>query len=83
MQGSHLSLRTWFLAVHLLAETPGLSSVALGRLLVLRQKSAWDLARRVHRLAATDGELFKAIAEATGVTAGAPHPRHATSKSRS
>jgi hypothetical protein len=65
LEGSHLSLRTWFLAIHLLDEQTNMSSVELGRQLDIRQKTAWDLARRLRAMAKEDGPLLRAIADAS------------------
>jgi hypothetical protein len=64
IEGSHLALRTWFLTIHLLDERPQLSSVELGQQLEVRQKTAWDLARRVRRMADEDGPMLRVIADA-------------------
>ncbi len=78
MEGSHLPLRTWFRAIHLLDEAPGLSSVQFGRLLELRQKTAWLLVRRVRRMASDDPSLLHAIADmARGSAAAGPARRRA------
>ena len=64
IEGSHSPLRTWFRAIHLLDERPKLSSTKLGRQLELRQKTAWDLARRLRAMAKEDGPLLRAMAGA-------------------
>ena len=48
LHGSNLSLQTWVLALYLLGTHPkGLSSIQLGKLLGITQKTAWYLAHRI------------------------------------
>jgi rubredoxin len=64
MEGSHLPLHTWFRAIHLLDETPDLSTVELGRFLDIRQKTAWLLVQRLRAMTSKDPSLLRAIAGA-------------------
>jgi hypothetical protein len=74
--GSHLPLRIWFAAILLLSAEPGLSSVALGRNLGIRQKTAWSLAIRVRRMASENPRLIQTIAEAAGAQNARRLQRH-------
>ena len=48
MEGSHLSLQTWGMAIYLMSTSiKGISSVRLGEYLGISQKTAWFLAHRI------------------------------------
>ena len=50
-EGTHLPLRTWFTALHLIAaSSKGVSSVKLGQHLGIGQKTAWFLGQRIRRM---------------------------------
>jgi transposase-like protein len=64
---SHLPLQTWFLAIALMFnDKMGISNAQLARDLDLPYKTAWSLAQRIRRAAATDpaqNRLFHSIVE--------------------
>jgi transposase-like protein len=64
IEGTHLPMQSWFLAIHLLATTPGLSSVELARQLHVRQKTAWSMRRRIRQMQAEHGHLVRGIVAA-------------------
>lgn len=58
-EGSHIPLRKWAIAIHLLATNPeGISSMKLHRELNITQKSAWYMLRRMREAFAKEGGLF-------------------------
>lgn len=58
-EGSHIPLRKWVIAIHLLAENPeGISSMKLHRELNITQKSAWYMLQRMRKAFTQEGGLF-------------------------
>lgn len=68
--GSHLPLRSWFLAIYLLHVHPQLSSPQLGGLLAVGQKTAWSVKRRVTLLREQHPHIVGAV-----ISAVVPQPR--------
>ena len=63
MEGTHLGLNVWYLAIKLLGPNgDGLSTVKLGERLGIKQKTAWSLARRVRTMAEARDPLVLSIA---------------------
>ena len=59
MHGSNLGLQTWALALYLLSTHPkGLSSIQLGKLLGITQKTAWYLEHRIREMWRKDTVAF-------------------------
>jgi len=55
-EGSHIPLRKWLLAIHLLASShSGVTTYRLHRLLGISSRSAWFMCRRIRGLAAKPG----------------------------
>ncbi len=64
MHGSHLGLRIWTMAIHLLTSRPkGVSSRQLHRDLGISCKAAWHLSHRIREAYGTDPELCQGPAE--------------------
>ncbi len=68
LEGTHLPLRTWFTALHLVAAastaSKGISSVKLAGHLGIGQKTAWFLGQRIRRVMEDrDGLLLSGIVE--------------------
>ena len=73
LQGTHLSLRTWFHAAHLVLGLPyEVSSLTLARELGVTRKTALRVAAALRRLEAEHGDLARGI-----VTGGRPGGRRA------
>lgn len=50
MEGTHIPIRTWFIAMYLVAyHSKGMSSVQLAKYLHITQKTAWYLGHRIRR----------------------------------
>ena len=66
MHGTHLGLRTWYIAMYLiLASSKGISAVKLGEMLGLQYRTAWHLAHRVRAMLAAGERLpLEGIVEA-------------------
>lgn len=70
LEGTHLPLRTWFTALHLVAATSkGVSSVELAGHLGIGQKTAWYLGQRIRRMVEDRDGLLSGIVEVDE-----PHP---------
>ena len=64
-QKTKIELQKWFLAISILRKGKGtVSSYRLARDLDLNQKTAWYMARRIHKAMAVDGALLEGIVEA-------------------
>jgi transposase-like protein len=64
LEGTHLPMRSWFTALHLLAvSSKGISSVKLGEHLGIGQKTAWFLGQRIRRMMEDKDGLLKGIVE--------------------
>lgn len=81
LEGTHLPMRTWFTALHLLAvSSKGLSSVALGRHLGVGQKTAWFLGRRIRAMMEDNKRLLRAIVGADATYVGGKSKRDQKSR---
>jgi transposase-like protein len=63
MEGSHVSIQTWLLAMYLMGNArKGMSSIHLAKELNVTQKTAWFMAQRI-REACTETEKLRGIVE--------------------
>lgn len=70
MEGSHVPVRTWLLAMFLMGTSrKGISSLELGKTLGVTQKTAWYMAHRI-REACTEGMKLRGIVEVDEVYIG-------------
>ena len=80
MEGTHLPLRTWFLAIFLMAtSSKGVSAMALSRQLDLGYKTAWFLAQRIRDLTPRD---WKALRRMVEVSESCPGCKRTTRRAR-
>jgi hypothetical protein len=81
LEGTHLPMRKWFTAHHLLAVSSNwLSSVALGRHLGVGQKTAWFLGHRIRAMMEDKAGLLRAIVEADETYVGGKRKRDQKSR---
>jgi transposase-like protein len=81
LEGTHLPMRTWFIALYLLSvSSKGLSSVALARHLGIGQKTAWFLGHRIRAMMEDDSGLLRGIVEADETYLGGKRKRGTRSK---
>jgi transposase-like protein len=63
MEGSHVEIRTWLLAMYLMGTSrKGISSIQLAKDLGVTQKTAWFMAQRI-REACTEAEKLRGVVE--------------------
>jgi len=79
MHSTKLPLWKWLLAIYLIVNSSkGISSVYLGKLIGISQKSAWKLAHAIRQMMTPGSELVPAlsgIVELDGYQAGVIHKR--------
>jgi len=71
---SNLSLILWFEAIRVIAETPAISSIKLGKYLDITQKSAWFMGHRIRELMITGDEILNGVVES--ILAPTLHNKH-------